>query len=253
MPGIFRFSQTLKIRRPSLGLFLVLMGLLVPLLIAACGGDDPTAVPRAAATTQPSPTAAAPAPTATTPDPTAVPPAPSAVPDPTIAPDPVTPTADMVEVSNQGSLGPHLVDSNGMTLYLFTKDVRNVSNCSGGCADAWPPLMSDGDITAGDGVNADRLSTIDRADGSSQVSYNGYPLYYFANDVDSGDTLGQDRGGVWFLVSPDGGAIFTSASVNATENSELGTILTDPSGRSLYQFTKDAPNVSNCAGNCAPA
>ena len=51
MSGIFRFPNLLNVRRPSLGLFMILMGLLVPLLIAACGGDDPTAVPQAATNT----------------------------------------------------------------------------------------------------------------------------------------------------------------------------------------------------------
>ena len=72
-----------------------------------------------------------------------------------------------VEVSSQGSLGSHLVDADGMTLYLFTNDQRDVSNCSGGCADAWPPLLADGDPVAGEGLDAERLATIQRDDGST--------------------------------------------------------------------------------------
>ena len=250
MPGILRFSDSIKKSRPSLGLFLLMMGLLVPLLIAACGGDDPTAAPRAAATNTPQPPPA-----------TAVPPAPTAMPQPTSAPAPsptstpaaVAAAANTVEVSSQGSLGSHLVDANGMTLYLFTKDARNVSNCSGGCAAAWPPLMADGDPSAGEGVNSNRLTVIQREDGSSQVAYNGWPLYYYATDENPGDTLGQDRGGVWFVVTPDGGAVYNSAAVNVGLNETVGAMLVDNSGRTLYLFTKDERNVSNCAGGCALA
>ena len=198
MPGLFRFPQFPKISklsRPSLGLVIPLMGLLALLLIAACGGDDPTATAQPAATNTPQPAAT------DTPQP---PPTTAAAPDPTSTPVPDAPTATatMVEVSSQGALGNHLVDANGMSLYLFTNDERNASNCSGGCADAWPPLLSDGDPVAGEGLDAERLATIQREDGSSQVTYNGKPLYYFANDQTPADTLGQNRGDVWYVVSP---------------------------------------------------
>ncbi|MDA1128384.1 MAG: CHRD domain-containing protein [Chloroflexi bacterium] len=235
--------RSLKVSRPPLGLFLLLMGLLVPLLIAACGGDDPTAVPQTAATNTPQPATATA--TQTVPDPTSAP-------DPTSTPDPVAPI-NTVGVSNQGSLGSHLVDGDGMTLYLFTNDERNVSNCSPACLAAWPPLLVDGDPVAGEGLNADRLTAIDREDGSKQVAYNGKPLYYFADDQTPADTLGQNRGNVWYVVSPDGGPIRTTAAVNAKANETVGTILTDPDGNSLYLFTRDERNVSNCSGGCALA
>lgn len=245
MFGLSIFVNSLRISRPSRGLFLVLLGVLAPLLIAACGGDDPTAVPQPAATNTRQP-----------------PPAATAVPDPTVvAPDP-TPTAmapamelenAAIEVISQGPLGPHLVDAKGMTLYLFANDERNISNCSGGCAEAWPPLLTIGSTTAGDDLDSERLSTFEREDGSQHVTYNGKPLYYFANDADAGDTLGQDRGDVWFLVSPDGSPIKTAATVIATESATLGTILTDSNGNSVYQYTRDEREVSNCAGGCALA
>ena len=246
MPRIPQFPKIIKpfkkSFRPRLGLFILLMGLVAPLLIAACGGGDPTQAPRPAATNTPQPPAA----TATT------------APEPTGMPAPTTMmgaahTANKVEISSDGSLGSHLVDSDGMTLYLFTKDERNASNCSGGCADAWPPLLVDGDPVAGEGLDPERLVAIKRADGSSQVTYNGKPLYYYAADEKSGDVVGQDKGDVWFLVSPDGGPIRTSGTVNATDTGSLGTILTDPSGNVLYLYTKDERNVSNCAGRCALA
>ncbi|MDE0823315.1 MAG: hypothetical protein OSB07_05005 [Dehalococcoidia bacterium] len=236
MLGIPWFPSSIKNSRPRLGLFLILMGLLVPLLIAACGGDDPTAVPQPSATNTPPPPAA------------------TSVPDPTSAPDPVMEITDASMVlSNEGTSGLHLVDAEGMSLYLFTNDERNVSNCSGGCAEAWPPLLTLENTLAGDGLDLERVSSIERADGSNQVTYNGKPLYYFASVLNSGDTLGQDRGDVWFLVSPDGAPIRTAASVVISETAALGNILTDLSGNALYLYTKDERNVSNCAGGCALA
>ena len=102
-------------------------------------------------------------------------------------------------------------------------------------------------------MNEGRIGAAARADGSDQVTYNGWPLYYYAADEKPGDTKGQDVGGVWFVVTTDGGAVYTNAPVNAAENAGLGTILMDASGRTLYLFTKDDPNVSNCTGGCALA
>ncbi len=95
-----------------------------------------------------------------------------------------------------------LADENGNILYLFTVDERNVSNCSGGCAGFWPPLLTEGDPEAGSGATADLLGTIIRADDTVQVTYNGWPLYYYSQDQDPGDALGQDVNGVWFPRFP---------------------------------------------------
>ena len=187
-----------------------------------------------------------PAPTQAAPDPTAMP-APTSTPEPMELPD-VT-----VEISSQGPLGPHLVDSDGMTLYLFNQDDRDAPACAGPCADKWPPLISTSALMAGEGLNADRLAIIRRADGSRQVTYNGKPLYYFADDQDPGDTMGQDSVDKWFVFSPDGGPVRASAVLNANENGALGTILTDENGNSLYLFTRDERGDSSCTGGCALA
>jgi predicted lipoprotein with Yx(FWY)xxD motif len=108
-----------------------------------------------------------------------------------------------IQLSKDAKLGDILVDSKGMTLYRFEKDQANVSNCSGGCAAAWPPLVvaAGQSPTAGDGVTG-KLDVITRQDGSRQVTYNGLPLYYFASDSKPGDTNGQDVGDVWYVVHP---------------------------------------------------
>jgi predicted lipoprotein with Yx(FWY)xxD motif len=109
-----------------------------------------------------------------------------------------------IDVSQTASLGSFLVDGKGMTLYLYTKDTPNTSNCYNSCAAAWPPLLTNGSPTAGSNVNASLLGTTTRNDGSTQVTYNGWPLYYFANDKAPGDTNGEGVLNVWYVVTPEG-------------------------------------------------
>jgi predicted lipoprotein with Yx(FWY)xxD motif len=105
------------------------------------------------------------------------------------------------------SLGKILVDSRGRSLYLFEKDTGPKSTCSGACASAWPPFGTKGKPMAGTGVKAALLGTTTRFDGTSEVTYNGHPLYYYAGDQKAGDTNGQDLnqfGASWYVVSPAG-------------------------------------------------
>jgi predicted lipoprotein with Yx(FWY)xxD motif len=118
---------------------------------------------------------------------------------------PVTGAAT-VNVAEVGTFGQALVDAEGRSLYLFTNDTQNsgTSSCTGDCLVEWPPLFTDGEPVAGEGVDAAMLGTITLPDGTSQVTYNGWPLYYFHEDTAAGDTNGQGLGGVWFLVTPAG-------------------------------------------------
>lgn len=111
--------------------------------------------------------------------------------------------AAVVTVATDATLGQHLVAANGMTLYMYTKDTSDVSNCSGACATNWPPYapVTGEPLVPGDGVTG-QLATITRADGTSQVTYNGKPLYFWKSDAKVGDTTGQNVGGVWFVVKP---------------------------------------------------
>jgi predicted lipoprotein with Yx(FWY)xxD motif len=109
-----------------------------------------------------------------------------------------------VEAKTVGSIGTKLVaGSNGMTVYTFTKDVKDSgkSNCNGDCAVTWPPLAApaSGTPTAGAGVTG-KLGTITRDDGSVQVTYNGLPLYFFKNDHAPGDANGVYAN--WEAVAP---------------------------------------------------
>jgi predicted lipoprotein with Yx(FWY)xxD motif len=112
-----------------------------------------------------------------------------------------------VEVSEKEPFGEYLTDAEGMSLYLFEADEQLNSTCYDACAQAWPPLFTEGEPTAGEGVDQGMLAAFERTDGSTQVAYNGRPLYYFARDESAGDTKGQDIegfGAEWYLVSPEG-------------------------------------------------
>lgn len=111
----------------------------------------------------------------------------------------------------QSTFGRILVDARGRSLYLFAQDKpRNIS-CTAdylGCTDTWPPLLTSGKPRAGPGVNARLLSTVRRTKPAGvQVTYNGHPLYFFADDRKPGDVKGQAFISQWYLISPKGTAI----------------------------------------------
>ncbi len=113
-------------------------------------------------------------------------------------------SAAVVDLGQNSTLGSFLVDSKGITLYLFTKDTPNTSNCYAGCIGYWPPLLTNGAPVAGPGVNASLLGTTKRSDGTTQVTYNGWPLYYYVSDKAAGDTTGENVQNVWFVITPAG-------------------------------------------------
>jgi predicted lipoprotein with Yx(FWY)xxD motif len=142
-------------------------------------------------------------------------------------------------------LGTILQSSAGMTMYLYTKDEPGVSNCYDQCAVAWPPLLS----TTLPDLPADfpgKLSLVTRKDGSRQVAYNGWPLYGWVRDTKPGDTTGQGVGKVWYALNP--GPVVQTAALP-----KLGNNLVAANGMTLYLFTKDTKDVSNCYDQCAVA
>lgn len=151
------------------------------LLVAACGGNDDSAsstpAPSAASTTS----------------------------------SPVAGSSSATTVrTTSGSLGPHLVDGAGRTLYLWEADSSSTSTCDGACASAWPPLTAKGTPQAAGGARQSLLGTSARSDGSREVTYDGHPLYYYAGDSSPGQANGQgspEFGAPWWVVSPAGAAV----------------------------------------------
>ena len=92
---------------------------------------------------------------------------------------------------------PVLSDSNGMTLYVFDKDVGGVSDCYGMCAMFWPPAIAPAGAAARDGY-----SLVARRDGKMQWAYKGKPLYLYQNDSKPGDVTGDGVDQVWHVARP---------------------------------------------------
>jgi predicted lipoprotein with Yx(FWY)xxD motif len=117
--------------------------------------------------------------------------------------------AAVVSVANNPKLGKILVDSKGMTLYYFEKDKKGgtSSSCSGACASVWPPVTTSGAPKGTNGAQASKLGTIKRSDGSTEVTYNGWPLYTYVSDTKPGDAKGNDLkqfGATWYALTPAG-------------------------------------------------
>lgn len=189
--------------------------------------------------------------------------------------------------AGDSEFGQILVGPNGLTLYGFTNDVAAASTCYGTCADAWPPVIVEPGWTVASDLDAGIFATTTRDDGQLQLVAGKWPLYYYVEDVAPGDITGQLSGDVWFVVGVDGRLIEDAASgggvvvggeaevadeeQSAVEEeeveapavaadgsfdltltqSQVGTVIADPSGRSLYGFTDDAGGTPTCVDECA--
>lgn len=151
--------------------------------LTACGGGTGTSPSPAAPTTT-----AAESPTAT---------------------ETATETAATVDLKTaSSSKGEIVVDGKGMSVYYFTKDVKDSgkSNCTGDCLVAWPPVLTTNETPKVEGVTG-KVGTIDTPDGKKQVTIEGMPVYLWEKDKAPGDVTGQGVGNVWYLVAPDGAMI----------------------------------------------
>ena len=121
---------------------------------------------------------------------------------------PRLPAADAtISVATDSSLGKILVGDKGLSLYMYTKDTNGgPSVCYDRCAVAWPPLLTRRP-RRGRRRRRRLLTVTDRTDGTKQVSYAGWPLYYYEKDTAAGDVIGQDVGQVWYVLAPDGKVI----------------------------------------------
>ncbi len=104
------------------------------------------------------------------------------------------------------SEGLVLTNSAGETLYWFAKDTATTSNCNGSCATYWPPVIGKPVAAAGASLPLG-FGTIKRADGQTQATYDGHPLYTYSGDTGPGQITGNDMdasGGYWWAVTPSG-------------------------------------------------
>ncbi|MGW0551135.1 SCO0930 family lipoprotein [Streptomyces altiplanensis] len=177
--------------------------------------------------------------------------------------------AGRLAVWDSKKLGKVVTDSRGFTLYRFDKDTASPpkSNCDGDCAKAWPVVPA-GDATAAPGTDASAIGEVARADGTKQLTIGGWPMYRFAKDTEPGDAKGQGVGGTWFASAPDGkkaapgaaGGTQDDAAENPSglagmsvrQDPDLGDIVVDSKGMTVYRFKKDSawPMKTACTGAC---
>ncbi len=113
-----------------------------------------------------------------------------------------TPGGSTLKVTQNATLGTIITDAAGRTVYKYANDQPGTSNCAGTCAQNWPPVTASGQPTAGNDVTG-QVGTIQRADGTTQVTLGGSPLYYFVSDTSPGAATGDGVGG--FSVIKVGG------------------------------------------------
>ncbi|MGW3645429.1 SCO0930 family lipoprotein [Streptomyces sp. NPDC000878] len=188
-------------------------------------------------------------------------------------------------ILDNDTLGQVLTDSAGFTFYRFDNDTAKPSRstCDGDCAKTWPPVPA-GDASAAEGMDPALLGEVTRTDGTKQLTVAGWPMYRYVKDTQPRQANGQGVGGTWFAAAPDGtkaaaagadadadagtgtgtgtgdgygsgaGAEQTEAlpPLSTVGNAELGDIVRDGKGRTLYRFTKDTdwPMKSNCVDAC---
>ncbi len=113
--------------------------------------------------------------------------------------------AATLAVAESADVGEHVVDAEDRTLYIFLNDSPGQSACTGDCAETWPPatVAEDEQPTGDDGVTGE-IATIERDDGTLQLTLEDWPLYLYADDREPGDVTGEGVGGVWFVARPDG-------------------------------------------------
>jgi predicted lipoprotein with Yx(FWY)xxD motif len=197
--------------------FFIAIGLVLVMVVSACGSTTSTG-------STPS------APTAT----------------PTTA---STSTVQTAQATVNGKTTTILTDTQGKTLYYFTPDTAAKVACTAACAQTWPPLLFTGSGTPTSSTSLPgTLSTLSDTNGT-QVEYGGYLLYTYSGDTAAGQTKGEGLFGKWYVATSDL-ASFAVRLATATVKGKAETILATPQGLTLYYFTPDSTTKTACTGGC---
>ncbi|WP_299436771.1 hypothetical protein [uncultured Aquimarina sp.] len=168
------------------------------------------------------------------------------------------PEANAVQLADNDIHGKILTDTEGMSLYFFSRDSKEQSECNNDCKTAWP-IFYKADLTLDDGLDANDFGVITRTDGEKQTTYKGWPLYYFANDNAAGDTNGDKIGDNWYIAKPDYSLMYAEAQLVGRDSDgndlnftseyvagdELTFYMTSSTGRTIYAFVNDAKDDNN--------
>jgi predicted lipoprotein with Yx(FWY)xxD motif len=160
--------------------------------------------------------------------------------------------ATSVQVMNTPKFGPVLTDSNGYVLYTFALDQPGTSNCydTMDCATRWPPVTIQGAVVAPPGLPG-TLGTTIRQDGSTQLTYNGWPLYSYSPPTGPGSSTGDGSyafsGGLWLEAAT--GAVTPTIQLAPQQQGQY--VVTDSNGMTLYTHSNDPRDQSLCTDACA--
>jgi predicted lipoprotein with Yx(FWY)xxD motif len=172
--------------------------------------------------------------------------------------DVVTPPKEIVLKTN-ATLGSYLTDKDNRTLYFFSNDANGENNCPGGCETNWPVFNVDGLDASdlGEGLSIDDFGTVTTATAKKQLTYKGWPLYYFAPGgvaEAAGQTTGEGVGGIWFVAKPDYTIMLANWQLvgsddkkyksDYTEGEGKTIYFTDAKGLTLYSFKNDTKNTN---------
>ena len=160
-----------------------------------------------------------------------------------------------VKLAEDATFGSILTDVDGNSLYFFSLDTKDTSECnSGGCLAAWP-IFYEADIIVPEGLDANDFDSIERGDGSMQTTYKGWPLYYFAGDTTAGEVNGDQVNDVWYVAKPDYSIMYVRSQLvgldgknylgDYTEGDGETFYITDGEGRTLYGFLNDTKDTNN--------
>lgn len=111
--------------------------------------------------------------------------------------------------TGNSEFGPMLFNSKKQAIYIWEVEKSSTPECYGDCAAAWPPVLTKGAPVASGDVNNKLLGTTKRTDGTTQVTYNGHPLYYYAHEG-PGEVKCHNvstHGGLWWVVQPNGNRV----------------------------------------------
>jgi predicted lipoprotein with Yx(FWY)xxD motif/cytochrome c5 len=168
----------------------------------------------------------------------------------------------VIQVAEHDAYGPYLTDGEGRSLYLFLNDQNPEpyrepypSTCYQRCAENWPALVVEewppegAEAVAGEGVDETLVATVEREDGTLQLTYANWPLYYFARDENPGDTNGLGVGDVWYLTSPQGGATEEAQAAVQDEVVEADGITSELFAALVSEGEREfANNCATCHG-----
>ena len=165
--------------------------LLLAAVAAGCSGAPTRTGPPSPAPAEPAPSA----PTGAAPTST-----------PADAATPPRPTAGVTVTTGRSDFGEILYDASGQAIYIWEVEASSQPKCYDDCAEAWPPVLTDGEPVASGSVDPALLGTVARADGSTQVTYAGHPLYFYAHEGKREVRCHNvaTHGGLWWVVTPRG-------------------------------------------------